>query len=265
MKLFISWSGQASQQIAVEIRRWLPLLLPAVEPFITTTDIEKGARWQGEIVKELEESNYGIVCLTPQNLHSQWLAFEAGALSKHLNGKVATLLFDVTHAEVHPPLSMFQGTLFNEQEVRQLVLNINSSAPPEKRREDGQIERLFPMLWTEFNNSVALILQNAAQPAQEQDALNLEDVATEMLALLRQQNSILSSPDRFLAPVIDRIEEALGPTNYAEVSSTSKVAKALLKHQRNKEANRTLEWIRNYSPDTPPSAAPPADEGPAEE
>jgi hypothetical protein len=63
MKLFISWSGETSQQIAQQLRDWVPLILPAVKPFITTTDIDKGARWQGEISRELEQSNYGIVCL----------------------------------------------------------------------------------------------------------------------------------------------------------------------------------------------------------
>ena len=89
MKLFVSWSGTVSQQLADEVRRWVPLILPAAQPFITTTDIDKGARWQGEISRELNDSNYGIVCLTKDNLTSQWLAFEAGALSKHLSGRVA--------------------------------------------------------------------------------------------------------------------------------------------------------------------------------
>lgn len=81
MKLFISWSGETSQQIALQLRKWLPLILPAAKPFITSTDIDKGAKWLGEIHSELEASNFGIVCLTPDNIRSQWLAFEAGALS----------------------------------------------------------------------------------------------------------------------------------------------------------------------------------------
>ncbi|MCS3738244.1 toll/interleukin-1 receptor domain-containing protein [Rhizobium sp. BK661] len=217
MKLFISWSGNVSQQIAQEIRKWLPLILPAIEPFITTTDIEKGARWQGEISRELEESNYGIVCLTAQNLQSQWLAFEAGALSKQLAGRVATVLFGVNHAEVQQPLSMFQGTLFNEQDVRQLIININAAAPREQRREDAQIERLFPMLWPDLRDPVELIIQAAAQaPGDQPAAPTLDELAAEMLALLRQQNSVLSSPERFLSPVIDRLDAMLPPSRVVE-------------------------------------------------
>src|SRR5262249_34248306 len=97
MKVFISWSGETSQRIAHEMHRWLPLILPSVAPFITTTDIDKGARWQGEISRELDQSNYGIVCLTSDNLDSRWIAFEAGALSKHLGGRVATVLCGIEH------------------------------------------------------------------------------------------------------------------------------------------------------------------------
>src|SRR4051812_12899520 len=110
MKLFISWSGQTSQQIAQAMREWIPLVLPAVKPFITSSDIDKGARWQGDISQELDQSNFGIVCLTRENLNSQWLAFEAGALAKHLSGKVAPILFGLEHQEVQQPLGMFQGT-----------------------------------------------------------------------------------------------------------------------------------------------------------
>lgn len=213
MKLFISWSGNVSQQIANEIRQWLPLILPSIEPFITTSDIEKGARWQGEISRELEASNYGIVCLTGQNLQSQWLAFEAGALSKQLAGRVATVLFDITHNDVQQPLSMFQGTLFTEQDIRQLIMNINASAPAEQRREDAQIDRLFPMLWPDLQKPIELILQSAAQAPESQPAApSMEEQAAEMLALLRQQNTVLSSPERFLSPVIERLE-VISPTS----------------------------------------------------
>lgn len=230
MKLFISWSGNVSQQIAQEIRQWLPLILPSIEPFITTTDIEKGARWQGEISRELEESSYGIVCLTAQNLQSPWLTFEAGALSKQLAGRVATVLFGINHAEVQQPLSMFQGTLFNEQDFRQLIININAAAPQEQRREDVQIDRLFPMLWPDLRNPVELIIQAAAQAPEDQPpAPDLNELAAEMLALLRQQNSVLSAPERFLSPVIERLDA---------MTSTSRVVEAVRVRQRVRPTQR---------------------------
>lgn len=211
MRLFISWSGPVSQQIAQEIRRWLPLILPSVEPFITTTDIEKGARWQGEISRELEGCNYGIVCLAADNLKSPWLTFEAGALSKQLAGRVSTILFGIKHSDVQLPLSMFQGTLFNENEMRQLVMSINSSTTSEQYRDESQIDTLFPAIWGKLHEPVKLILQNAGalSPESAPAAPKLESLALEMMALLRQQNSVLASPEKLLDPIMTVLEDKL--------------------------------------------------------
>jgi hypothetical protein len=212
MKLFISWSGPTSQQIAEELRSWLPLILPSVVPFITTTDIDKGAKWQGEISRELEQSNYGIVCLTADNLESQWLAFEAGALSKHLvEGRVATLLFETKHGDVRPPLGMFQGTLFNESDVRQLVLNINAAVPDGQRRGPDQIDKVFLRLWPDLEKPIRLILQTAAAkvPSKVEPAPDAAAIATEMMSMLRQQNVILSAPEKLFAPVLALVEDRL--------------------------------------------------------
>jgi hypothetical protein len=100
MKVFLSWSGEISQQIAREIHDWLPIILQNVKPYMTPADIEKGARWGSEITRELEICNFGIICLTKDNLASQWICFEAGALSKAVTGRVASFLFGIGHADV---------------------------------------------------------------------------------------------------------------------------------------------------------------------
>lgn len=160
MRLFLSWSGHISQQIALELHNWLPLILPAVEPFITATDITKGARWQSEISRELDHCNYAVVCLTRDNIASQWIAFEAGAVSKHLTGKVATILFDID--KVQPPLDMFQATRFNYEDMRQLVSNVNDAAAPDKQRKKAQLDVLFAKLWSDFEKRVTSILRKAS-------------------------------------------------------------------------------------------------------
>src|SRR5215813_14335412 len=82
MKVFISWSGERSKQLAEAIREWLPNVLQFVKPYFTPADIEKGARWASEISKELEQSKIGIIAMTEENLTSPWIMFEAGAISK---------------------------------------------------------------------------------------------------------------------------------------------------------------------------------------
>jgi hypothetical protein len=82
--VFISWSGLRSGAVAEALRNWLPKVINALKPWLSTTDIDKGARWSTDVAVRLEVAKAGIICLTPSNLHSDWILFEAGALSKTL-------------------------------------------------------------------------------------------------------------------------------------------------------------------------------------
>src|SRR6266403_3949719 len=100
MKVFISWSGPISNKVAVLLRDWLPSVIQAVEPYVSSEDIDKGARWSTDIAKELEAAHFGILCITPDNISAPWINFEAGALSKALDkSKVVPLLVGVKKSE----------------------------------------------------------------------------------------------------------------------------------------------------------------------
>ncbi len=85
MKVFIPWSGEVSERVAIALREWLPLVVHEAEPYVSSEDIAKGKRWPMELGERLEEIGFGIICLTPSNLSSPWIHFEAGALSKSLD------------------------------------------------------------------------------------------------------------------------------------------------------------------------------------
>ena len=126
MKVFISWSGDLSQQIAEEIRKWLPSVIQVIKPYFTPDDISKGARWSTEISKELEQSTLGIICLTQDNINSAWIMFEAGALSKKLEeSKVCPILFGLEPSDIKGPLVQFQASKFSKQEIKKVVTMIN--------------------------------------------------------------------------------------------------------------------------------------------
>ncbi len=112
MKIFLSWSGQLSHSVALLLKRWLPSVLQYVdEPFVSSKDIEKGTAWFGDISKRLNESDFGIICLTSENLKSEWIHFEAGAIANKFQGsRIPGLLVNVRHSDVEPPLSQFQLT-----------------------------------------------------------------------------------------------------------------------------------------------------------
>jgi hypothetical protein len=80
MKVFISWSGDTSHALALALHDWLPDVLQSVEPWVSSEDIAKGAFWSTELVEALQQAHFGLCCLTPDNVSSPWMAFEAGAM-----------------------------------------------------------------------------------------------------------------------------------------------------------------------------------------
>lgn len=110
MKVFISWSGKRSEALAKALREWFPLVLHFVEPWLSQSDIQAGERWSVQVAKGLETCNFGVLCVTKENLNSPWILFEAGALAKSMeDGRVIPLLLDLDLKEISGPLAQFQA------------------------------------------------------------------------------------------------------------------------------------------------------------
>ena len=156
MRIFLSWSGHASYQVAEALRDWLRAVLPYTRPWLSAEDINKGARWANEIASALDESNFGIICVVPGNVYEPWLNFEAGAISKTLDvGQVAPLLIGVEQHEVEGPLAQFQSTVFNRADVLRLIESINAAHDAPIDRE--QVRRTFNACWRQLEVAIAAI------------------------------------------------------------------------------------------------------------
>jgi TIR domain len=143
MRVFISWSGDRSHKLAQAIRNWLPSTLQYVKPYFTPADIEKGAKWDHEISKALEESNVCIIALTRESLSSQWIMFEAGAISRSVeSSRVCAILFDLEITDVQGPLERFQATKFSKDEINRLLVTINSNAG-EQALSQSVLDKIF--------------------------------------------------------------------------------------------------------------------------
>lgn len=199
MKIFISWSGSLSKKIAEAMNKWLPCLLQTVQIFYSTEDIEKGENWDQRISSELSESNYGIICLTPDNVTAPWVNFEAGAIAKSLESRVATLMININPSDIKGPLSRYQATKLEKNDFLHLIQNINdnSESPIEKER----LFTTFEGLWATIESELEEII-NSAQPAAKggkkiPEHTNAEAIE-EILQLVRKQNTLLSSPDQLV-------------------------------------------------------------------
>lgn len=161
MKLFLSWSGLTSRAIAKQFRKWLPMLLQHVQPYLSSADIDKGSRWSTDIALELQASNFGLIFITPDNTQAPWIMFEAGALAKAVDSSVvAPILFEVTQAELRDsPLVQFQLTPFDQEEIRALVHLINRTAT-ESQVPVQTLDALFDKLWPDLQAEIVAILRN---------------------------------------------------------------------------------------------------------
>lgn len=160
MKVFISWSGERSQLLAQALHGWLPLVLHYVQPWLSEADVAAGDRWAQAVAKELETSNFGVICVTPENLTSPWVLFEAGALAKSMQGtKVIPLLFSLEFSDISGPLAQFQAKKFERGGLAEVIHSINQSAP-EPIPED-RARQLFSALWPELEKQLDNIPEEA--------------------------------------------------------------------------------------------------------
>ena len=158
MKVFISWSGHDSERLSEALRDWIPSVLQRVKPYFTPSDIDKGARWLTDISRELEESKIGILCVTRENIHSDWILFEAGALSKSLDeSRVCPVLFGISNTDLAGPLKQFQATEFRKNDMRQLLGVINDGIGDQKL-PSKTLDTVFEKWWPDLETKIAQIL-----------------------------------------------------------------------------------------------------------
>lgn len=158
MNIFLSWSGERSRAVSDLLDDWLQCVIQAVEPWMSSKDIDRGTLWFSEISDQLQNTSIGIICLTKDNLDSPWILFEAGALAKGLkNTRVCTFLIDLEPNDVGTPLSQFNHTLPTKDGLWALVRTLNN-ALQEKGLKEKTLEQVFETYWPKFNDNFNKII-----------------------------------------------------------------------------------------------------------
>lgn len=162
LKVFLSWSGDRSQKLADELKEWLPLVLYYVEPWVSKSDIEAGERWANEVGKELDASNFGVICITAENVESPWILFESGALSKSMQeGRVVPMLLDLEFKDITGPLAQFQSKKVDQGGIWDLVSAINNLA--QSPVPEARLKQLFGKLLPDLSGAISNIPKAAAR------------------------------------------------------------------------------------------------------
>jgi arsenate reductase-like glutaredoxin family protein len=214
MKIFLSWSGHRSKLIAESLKDWLEQVIQSTEPWISTS-IEKGKKWSKEISDKLEDSKVGIICLTRENLNAPWILFEAGAISKSSDSYVCTFLTDISSpSEITGPLSSFQHTKFNKEDLLKLCKMINNRIKENKggkslneKSLEEVFEIFFPKLETKINEILSLDeTQDKSLPHLRTDRDLLEELVENQRLLREKLNDVWTNKEvnEIITEYVDR-------------------------------------------------------------
>lgn len=155
MRVFIAESGARSAAVAQELDTVLPLMVPGLETYVAKLDMPKGVMWAKELMSEIDRCDFGIFCVTPQSLRSDWFNFEAGATlqsPRNLEHRLFAYLVGCSLPS-RSPLSLFQFTRATYDETYQLVSQINSAQ--EKPVQPEQFKRLFDAFWPDVRDAIS--------------------------------------------------------------------------------------------------------------
>jgi hypothetical protein len=222
MKVFISWSGPLSRQIALILHDWLPQVIQAIDPWVSAEDIEKGARWSSEIAHQLQDTKAGIICVTPDNQDAAWLNFEAGALSKAVDtSRVCTYLFRMAPSDLKGPLTQFQATETTEEDTKKLVGTLNKGLGT-LALPDSKLKASFDVWWEKLKSQLDQI---PADVSPCQPKRSLEDMVEEVLSLVREQGkSIVEANARLHFSELRQLQREEDAKRWADYESLRRYA-----------------------------------------
>jgi anti-anti-sigma factor len=129
MQVFLSWSGNTSREVAEALKESLLKVFPNLSVWMSEHDLEAGIPWVTELHEQLQQADFGVLCVTAENIEMPWMLYEAGALAiSSTTGCVVPYLLDVDPVELLPPLSLFQSVRTDLEGTWKIVKSINQAA-----------------------------------------------------------------------------------------------------------------------------------------
>ncbi|CAH0189861.1 hypothetical protein [Rhodococcoides fascians] len=187
-KVFISWSGTYTKRIALVWKQLAIEMFDTVDVFVSSSNIQAGARPLDEIKQELDGTSIGIVVTTPDNQNAAWLNFEAGALSRAVKDSTTRVMpslvgFD-SPSQVTSPLKQYQAKMLDKEGVESILQTIASTAGVDWSRKEQTFERAWAAFSPKFDQAIQY--QSEKTTSAKRSA---EDMLDEVLGIVRELRS----------------------------------------------------------------------------
>lgn len=202
MRVFLSWSGHYTRDIAEIFDDWLPCVVQSISCFISSGDIQAGERWQSKINAALMDIDFGIVFVTKENKDAPWIMFESGALAKNLDAsRVVPVLCDASEIDFSKsPLLQFQYVQLSKEGVFSLMRSIYSSLDGQ-RIDQKVFEQALQTWWPQLEAKLSNIkpetkIKSKTEQITSDDRLErLEDAVSSLIGLTRSMAKSLEEQE----------------------------------------------------------------------
>lgn len=190
MRVFIGWSGDRSRLVAGGLKSLLEYTFEGIDVFVSDY-IEPGEAWGPRLQNELEQSQFGILCLTAENFAAPWLLFEAGAMAKKFESsrtRVVPYLIDtLPGASARSPLSQFQQVHADREGTLFLVKSIN--ALRENPQASDRLSKVFNGGWLEFEQTMKALPVHAGRRDDVRSDREILETILQQIGILVQAHS----------------------------------------------------------------------------
>lgn len=185
MKIFISWSGPHAMAIAKVLKSWLKNTFDSADPWVSDEDISGGQVSLAEIDRALDGAQFGIVVTTKANQDAPWLSYEAGAMSREVDGgetRVMPMLVDLRVTDLTSPLKQYQAARFDAEGIGKMIKSIGEVLGLDKEQIDNKVTTRAPDL-EQLIAEISVPAPSAPTKPARPEVDVLDEIVTDLRAL----------------------------------------------------------------------------------
>lgn len=161
VKVFVSWSKPLSHEVAKAFADWLPKVIQECrEPFVSS-DTAKGESWFQAITEQLKASKVGVVFITAENRHEEWIHLEAGAMYASFGKSLCPVLVGIRKADYDGPLSNLQLTEAGDRDDMLLLMRTINGVL-ETPLPASTLEESFDAWWPKLQAKIVAAIESSS-------------------------------------------------------------------------------------------------------